>query len=58
MDREFKVWELNVQNDVDEENWNQNKIICDCPKFQKNFICKHSIVVRLNLASFDLKFIF
>ena len=29
----------------------KKKIICDCPKFQKNFICKHSIgiAVRLNM---------
>ena len=30
----------------------KKKIICDGPKFQKNFICKHSIgiAVRLNMA--------
>ena len=52
MTREFDVWEIKVHNEANEDNWNEKKIICDCPKFQKNFICKHSIgiAVRLNMA--------
>jgi hypothetical protein len=44
---EFKFWEIRVSNDTSETNWLQKKITCDCPFFQKNYFCKHSMGVAV-----------
>ena len=40
---EFVLWVLKVHNDACESNWLEKMIQCDCPSFQKNYYCKHSI---------------
>jgi hypothetical protein len=46
---EFRYWEIRVSNGVTEDNWNQKQIFCNCPSFQKNFVCKHTIGVAIRL---------
>ena len=43
------IWVIKVSSDINSTNWYEHKIICDCPSFQKNFICKHSLGLAVNL---------
>ena len=47
MEKEFSLWEIKVRVDASNDNWHRQKILCDCPKFQKNFICKHSMGIAV-----------
>jgi hypothetical protein len=42
-----------LHKDANASNWMENLIQCDCPFFQKNFFCKHSmgLAVLQNLAT-------
>jgi hypothetical protein len=52
MDIEQLFHLVRVHKDVNANNWMQKKIFCDCPSFQKDFLCKHCIglAVKLKLA--------
>ena len=49
---DFVLWEVRVMKDATCDDWMDQRVACDCPFFQKNFFCKHSmaIAVRLKLA--------
>ena len=43
-------WTVCVSNDCCKENFMiPNNIICDCPIFSKEFVCKHFVYIAVNL---------
>jgi hypothetical protein len=47
------LWEIKVDHQTPTANWLERKIICDCPAFQKYFICKHSLGLAVNFLFWD-----
>lgn len=52
---EYSIWEVDVASDIDSLNW-QERIVCNCPYYNKNYVCKHSLAlaVQLKLVSIPL----
>lgn len=53
---EYSIWEVDVASDIDTLNWQERKIVCNCPYYNKNYVCKHSLAlaVQLKLVSIPL----
>lgn len=43
------LWEVHVAEDGDENNWQERKLICNCPFYMKNNLCKHSLALAATL---------
>ena len=43
------IFAYHSDSDITVENWFKHKIVCDCPFFMKNFICKHSIGIAVTM---------
>ena len=50
------LWEIKVDHQTPTANWLERKITCDCPAFQKYFICKHSLGLAVNFLFWDRSF--
>ena len=40
---------IRVKNDATTDNWIEKRILCDCPSFQKDFLCKHTVGIAVKL---------
>ena len=51
------LWEIKVDHQTPTANWlerkKDQKIICDCPAFLKDFICIHSLGFAVNFLFWD-----
>jgi len=43
------LWEVQVSDDCDESNWQNQKLVCNCPYYLKNNLCKHILALAVLL---------
>ena len=43
------VWKILVANDSNVTNWQEHKLVCNCPFYLKNNLCKHNMALAAAL---------
>jgi hypothetical protein len=43
------VWEILVANDSNVTNWQEHKLVCNCPFYLNNNLCKHNMALAAAL---------
>lgn len=46
---EYSLWEIDVAVDIDQLNWIKRKLVCNCPYYSKNYVCKHTLALAVQL---------
>ena len=45
----YSMCEVDVANDIESLNCQERKIVCNCPYYSKNYVCKHSLALAVQL---------